>query len=121
MADPIFDEDFIKELLSVPVGPDTANALQTGAVQCMIDLYDRKVTRDEFCNALGACITLYGQVHKLTMLHRIRDKFESGELGIETFTKTDEYMGDLIRKQCEGVIEIVTRLQLCPSSRDKVH
>lgn len=121
MADPIMDEDYIRALLSIPVKVDNSDAIQAGAVQALIDLYDRKVTREEFCQSASACITLYGQCAKFWMLHNIADVFKQGDLDQAKFDKADEAFTALIRKQTETVIEIVKRLQLCPTSQDAVN
>ena len=121
MADPVFDEDSIRALLAAPATVEYTIAIQTGAVQAAIDLYDRKVTREEFMNSIAPCITLYGQAAKLWMLHNIKDVFETGELTPERFAKTNDAMCELMRKQLQTVTEIVKRLQTCPTSRDAVH
>lgn len=121
MADPVLDEDYIERLLTSPVGINYTDVLQTGAVQALVDCYDRKVTREEFLNAAGACLTLYGQNAKLWMIHTIKEKFNEGTLTHEHFREADEAFVHLIRRQAEQVLEIVKRLKLCPTSKDPVH
>lgn len=121
MSDPILDEDYIRGLLSVPVTAENISALQAGAIQALCDIYDRKVTRDEFTESAAACLVLHSQCSKLWMLHSIKDPFDDGALTAEMFVTTDKGMCDLIRRQAEKVIEIVKRLQLCPTSKDPVH
>jgi hypothetical protein len=120
-SDPIFDEDMIRSLLSMPCDIEHTDTIQAGAVQTMIDLYDRKVTREEFCASLAPCLALYGQAAKLWLLHNIQDVFLAEQLTIQKFTDADKSMTEVLRKQCNTVIEIVKRMQDCPTSRDKVH
>lgn len=121
MSNPIFDEDYIKGLLSVPVNHENCDALQSGTVQALIDLFDRKVTRDEFIAGCVPCLSLYGQVAKLWMLHNIQDVFDEGHLSKEKFERADSEMAAVIRRQAEAVIELVKRLQMCPLDKDPVH
>jgi hypothetical protein len=121
MADPILDEAQIVQLLSCPIKAETIHALQGGAVQALCDLYDRKVTRDEFTSKAAACIGLYGQCSKLWILDNIRQVYESNDLDKARFDAAVSGLSDVIRAQAEVVIEIVKRLQQCPTSQDRVH
>lgn len=121
MADPIYDEDSIRGLLSVPISVDNYDMLQAGAVQALIDLYDRKVTREEFCNGVALSIPLYGQCSKMWLLDNIKGVFENGLLDKAAFEQASKGIEGVIRKQAEQVIELVKRLQECPTSLDKVH
>lgn len=121
MADPVFDEDNIKEMLVLPVHADFYQYLQTGAVQCLIDLYDRKVTREEFCNLAQPCFVLYETMAKVWFLSQTKKAFEDKVLCDEMIANTERALESLARKQAQQVIEIVKRLQECPTSADKVH
>lgn len=121
MADPIIDEELIMALLKGTVCPDNVNRLQQGAIFALVDLYDRKVTRDEFTNMASSCIALYGQLAKLWVLRNIEQVYDEGELDKPRFHTARDALQDVIRAQCEGVIDIVKRLQACPTSEDKVH
>ncbi len=96
-------------------------AIQTAAIQALLDLYDRKVTRDEFINNAAPCVTLYGSCSKLNLLESVREAYIDGELSPEKMGNSETALCDLIRKQCEAVIEVVKRLQMCPTSRDSVN
>ncbi len=121
MADPVLDEDYIIELLRVPVKAATIDRIQAGAVQALMDLFDRKCTRDEFLSLASRCISLYGQTAKMWMLSNIAVVHEEGTLDKKTFDVAIKGLEQIIRVQSEAVVEIVQRLQMCPSSRDKVH
>lgn len=120
MADPILDEDGILMLLSRPILPENVNALQAGAVQAMVDLYDRKVTREEFCELLTPCLTLYGQTAKLWLLSNIYDVHKSHGLNDERFKKAGEELAAVISKQVDEVVAIVKRVKQCPTSEDTI-
>jgi len=121
MSDPVLDEENIIDLLRCPVKAATVGRLQAGAVQAMIDLYDRKVTREEFINALAPCITLYGSAAKIWMLANVRAVHEDGDLDTAKFDHAMSALEDLTRKQSETVVEVVKRLIQCPTSQDPVH
>lgn len=120
-SDPILDEDGIVSLLKQPVLPENVNAIQAGAVQSMIDLYDRKVTREEFCELLAPCLALYGTASKLWLLNNIYDVHRQHGLNDERFTKAAAELRDVIEKQVATVVGIVERVKQCPTSEDKVH
>lgn len=121
MADPVLDEAYIIDRLAAPVTVANLQIIQGGAVQALCDLYDRKVTREEFINLAAPVVSLYGQCAKLDMLDSIEAVFKSGDLKQEKFDTATKAMEDLIRAQAMKVTEIIKRLQLCPTSQDKVH
>ena len=90
------------------------------SVQALADLYDRKVTRDEFGTQASVCIGLYGQCAKLWMLKNIKDCWDHDGLDADTFAVAGEGLSNMIRLQAEQVIEQVKRLQMCPTSADIV-
>ena len=121
MADPVFDERYIMHLLGAPASFENTEFHQTGAAQALIDLYDRKVTRDEFITSASQCLSLYSTTSKMRMLHRIKDVFDAGDLNIEAFAKADAELKAVITKQTTYVLALVTRLMQCPTSEDNVH
>lgn len=121
MADPILDEDMIVTLLKTPVSVQNVNAIQAGAVQALIDLYDRKCTREEFVNLASPVLALYGQAAKLSLLANVEIVYDSGDLDKDRFNRARDGLVDLIRKQTETVIDVVKRLQLCAGTQDHVH
>lgn len=125
MGDPILDEDYIITLLRAgPEAGTTGEAVaivQQGAIQALMDIYDRKVTRDEFSHLASPCIALYGQAAKLWLLNNIHDVFAGGDLDEARFRLALDALVELMRKQSDTVIEIVERLKQCPTSQDKLH
>lgn len=121
MASSLMDEEHIKQLLKAPATYEYVNALQAGAAGAMMDLYDRKVTRDEMAEGLQRCLILYGQCAKLFMLKNIEAVFKGGTLDQPTFTKADTELTDIIRRQSEAVIDMVKRLEMCANDEDPIH
>lgn len=121
MADPVFDEELIIQLLKSTVSVDNVGRIQQGAVHALVDLYDRKVTRDEFTTMAAVVLALYGQSSKLWVLNNIKEVHDAGELDTERFNNARIALEDVCRKQCESVIDILKRLKECPTSADKVH
>ena len=121
MADPILDEDLIIHFLRSPVVPEMMHQMQSGAVQTLLDLYDRKVTRDEFCEAAGQCVVLYSSAARMLILDSMRQLYIDQALTPAAFDEAVVGLQRIMRIQTAGVIEIVERLKLCPTSQDKVH
>lgn len=121
MADPVLDEEMIISFLRVPKSCEYVNSLQSGCMQALADLYDRKVTRDEFVQGAAVCVAAYAQCSKLWMLNNVREVFEDGTLTAEKFKDADERMAQILRKHTEVVVELVKRLQECPTSKDPVN
>lgn len=121
MSDPLLDEDGIVQLLQSPIEVDNIHRLQAGAMQALLDIYDRKVTRQEFINLSSPVVALFGQAAKYWMLNNIKMAHDERLLDDNQFQIAESGMQDLMRKQCETVIEIVRRLQSCPTSLDKIH
>lgn len=121
MADPIFNEQAIIELLAVPVNVEYANALQAGTVQAIIDLFDRDVTRDELLTALEPALHLYAYVEKMKTLRSIKTVFDEGTLSADKFDVATSQVSERVRQLCMQVTEIMKRLQQCPTSMDIIH
>ena len=117
----MFDENNIIDLLSMPVNRDNANAMKAGAAQTIVDLYDRKVTREEFCVALEPVLNLYSYIGRLSMLAAIHDTFDKGALTDTAFIEANEVIVKLVRAHCQQTVELVRRLKECPTGQDKVH
>lgn len=121
MADPVLDEDNIVSLLKAPATVDCIDMIQGGAVQALCDLYDRKTTRDEFTTGAAKCLALYGQGAKMWVLNNIKQVYAHGNLDEACFQRAEQGLAQLLRKQAEEVIELVRRLQECPTSDKRVH
>jgi hypothetical protein len=121
MADPVLDENIILALLQCAPLQENLGRIQQGAVQALMDLYDRKVTREEFASAASPCLALFGQCSKLWMLGNIENAFRAGVVDQNTLDEARAAIQDLLSKQIESVVGVVERLRECPLTTDKVH
>lgn len=121
MADPVLDEDGIIALLSTPINPQTSEAVEAGAVQLMMDMFDRKCDRREFASHVGMAVTLYASCSRLQLLNSIREVWEAGNLNEQRIGKAYNEITDLIRAQQVSCVAMMERLKQCPTSQDKLH
>jgi len=121
MSDPILDENIILHFLKAPPAAEHVNMIQSGAIQALIDLYDRKVTRAEFCAAAGQCVLLYASASKMMVLESMRELSAENILTADKFSEALSQLAELMRVQSQSVIEMVERLKQCPTSQDKLH
>lgn len=121
MADPVLDEQHIIELLRSPSIPENVNRMQAGAVQALMDLFDRKVTREEFTNNASKCLLLYATASRLNILANMQAVYDAGNLSDGEFARATSELSHLMRIQSEGVVDMVERLKLCPTSQDLIH
>lgn len=122
MVSPILDEDWMITLLKAPTTlPDGVDRIQAGAAQALIDMYDRKVTRDVFLEQATPCLALYGQCAKLWVLRNIKAVFDDGSLDAAAFAKAEAGLTELVMRQSEEIINLVQRLKQCPNDEDRVN
>lgn len=121
MVSPILNEKLIIDLLKTPAGNDGAMRIQHGAVYALVDVHDRKATREEFTTMAEVCLALYAQSAKLWVLNNIEEAFNQGGVNANSFANAREELINVMRKQSEAVIDIVKRLQECPENEDKIH
>jgi hypothetical protein len=119
-GDPVFDEGHIIELLSIPASVDNIDDLQSGVVQTLCDLYDRKVTRDEFIGGAAVVLQCYGQLAKFWLLDHINGLYLSGVLTPEKFSTAYEQSRAVITEQKRQLANLVARLKECPTSKDPI-
>lgn len=121
MASPVLEEEIIKRLLQYPATPDNLPFLQNAAMQCLLDMYDRKLTRPEFIEHGSKAVTLYAQMAKLWLLDHIYELHREGVLTENSFTSAQVQMKELIEVIARELIETVKRMQECPLDEDKIH
>lgn len=121
MADPVLDENLILEALQRVPSYSNIGALQQGALQSLIDMYDRKMTREQFLHNAATAVSLYGQTCKLWMLGQMREAFDNGDLDIARIMQAEGALVAIMRKQTSELTEIVEQLKQCPTSQDAVH
>jgi hypothetical protein len=114
-------EQAILTILKHAVSVDNASAVQTAAAQCLLSLYDRKVTRERFIADASLCIMLYmtsGRAMLLTSL-----------MNAETAPpNTAEFLGEVRADVVEVMQQIalslsreVELLLQCPDKGDAVN
>jgi len=121
MVSPVLNEDNIVMLLKAPAIPEATNSIQSGCVQTIIDMWDRKCTREEFIDRLQPALGLYGNCAKLWVLRNIEEVYKTNELSPERFEHAKEQLAEMIRLSTATLIDHVKRMQLCPEDEDKVH
>src|ERR1700679_3504819 len=121
MSGPILDEDAISGLLKCDASVGNIPRIQAAAIQTLLDVYDRKVTRGEFINMAAACVSLHAQCAKLFMLASIQNAFADQTLDANAFDSAHDGMTDLISKQMVTVSGIIDRVKECPTDQDPVH
>lgn len=114
-------EDLLVEMLSVPVSVQTIGTIQTGAVRALVNLYDRKVTRDEFCVMAAPLIELHTQSAKLWILHNIHAVYVEGDLDETRFKEAHDGLTKLITAGVERAIEIVKKTRECAQPGDAIN
>jgi hypothetical protein len=113
MVSPILNEDIIVNLLSVKASVDTIPPLQHGALQALLDMYDRKVTRDVFIQNAVKCVALHTNMAKLHMLRNIQVLFEEGTLGAASFERANNELTTLVEEDARQVIACVKEMMKC--------
>lgn len=121
MADPVLDEDNILHMLSAPLTLDTLDYVQSGAAQALVDLYDRKVTREQFIALASPVLAFYAQIARLRMIVSVDEVFAQGTLDQATLDKAKVGIVTLLEKQRGTVVDTVKKLMECPTSEDRVH
>ena len=121
-GDPLFDEDHIIHLLQSPVKVENIDLLQAGSVQTICDLFDRKVTREEFIAGLALGLQLYGMLAKLWLLDNIESltKQFDGHMPQEKWDAARSQSLMVITEQRVSMIDLVERLKQCPTSKDPI-
>jgi hypothetical protein len=121
MADPVLDEDRILNKLAMPSKFENLGLIQEGAIQALVDLYDRGVTREEYLTLASSCVSLYAQTAKFYVIASMNDLFCDGTLDKTAFDNALKSLSAVIDAQRETVIGTVCRLKMCPSSAEKIH
>lgn len=121
MSDPVLDEELILALLRTPVSVANIGNLQAGAVQALIDMYDRKTTREAFMHHAATAVSLYGQTCKLALLASVKENFDHGDLDIARFMQAEGALLKLIQTQAATVAGLIEQLRQCSTSQDQVH
>lgn len=120
MASPLLDELEIMQDLHTPVTVSAVGRLQQASVGVMMDLYDRKVTRDNYCALLGPCVSMYGAMSKLYVLNNVRKAFHRGEVNEESLNAAIAELESNARSHVDHVKKVLAELRECPTDADPI-
>lgn len=120
-GDPQVDEDYLIGMLGAPINTNTTDIFQSAAMGVLIDLYDRKVTRDEFIASISPCAAMYAQAARLDGLNNIKAVFDAGHLNPASFDDAGKFLTDNIRRYGDRLIAMLKLLKECAGSKDPIH
>jgi hypothetical protein len=121
MADPHIDEDLMVDLIATNLAPDTVRRLMAGAIMLLLDAYDRKVTRDNFCQIASGAVALHSYAAQYGCIVLARALSRSGDLTEQKLTDSVETLRRLTEDGAEASIIHARNLRECPWSDDAVH
>src|SRR5882672_938498 len=121
MTDPVLHEPTIMDTLDCTPYPENTSRLQAAALLCLIDAYDRKLTRENFVTLASAALSLHTQIGKLFLIDSIRENDRIGML--------DTAMLDKAARGCQGMTSgahaelygLMNKVVQCPTSADRVN
>lgn len=120
-GDPRINEQGCLFMLQQPVNLETLPYLQNAALQVVVDLYDRKVTREEFMKSAGDAITLYAMLAKLYVTAQTSDLHDKGTLTSDTIQTYADKLVLQASGRMAALAKMMTLLVQCPTSDDVVH
>lgn len=121
MGDPQLDEDMIIHMIQQPVTQLTLPYLQQAAMMVLTDLWDRKVTREEFGLSAGKATTMYTALAKLHVLMNVRTAIADNKLDYAMLDASMDKLHEIIGKRVIELVKVVEALQACPTSQDTVN
>ena len=124
MTSPVIDEDVmieaLKEAAPADIGENTKR-LRTGAQLLLLDAYDRKVTRDQFIAALGACTSLMDALGRHSMMTNVKDFEQSGAVTKADIEVTLAGVTKLVQQSTAQCSKMAALVHQCPRDEDRVH
>jgi hypothetical protein len=122
MADPVFDEDVIIDMLKAPAGAlETTGILSQALMMALADLYDRRADRSFVMEHASGIVQAYAILSRRWMLASIKEMHESGILNEIAFDQAQVQITESLNERLPQVIAMVEKLKECPTSRDKIH
>jgi hypothetical protein len=120
-GEPLIDENATLLMLRQPVTMDTLPYIQSAALQVLVDLYDRKVTRENFGLYAGRCVGLYATLAKLAVLANTRYFLDQDKLTAENIDASAEKLIEASTKMTSQVEKTLALLMECPTPQDPVN
>ena len=114
-------EDAILEDLGRPLNSDTVGRFQYAAIGALCDLYDRKVTSENYSKMATATVELYASCARLWQFHKLREAFQRGDVTLATIDRAIDGTERSIRSQVGAVENIIKLLQQCANDPKEVN
>lgn len=121
MADPLINEPLCLMMLQQEINDETMPYMQNAALQVIMDLWDRKVTREEFAKSCGVAIMLHSTIAKLYVIAQTRELTVTEKLTLETIDTSTARLTEFATDKRVALGAIMERLMQCPTSEDSVH
>ena len=120
-GDPYINEAGCIFMLQQAINQETQPYHQNAALQVVMDLYDRKVTREEFARNAGTAIAFYATLAKLYVVEQTRTMLAAETLNMEAVGKSSIMLTEIATEKAAALTKIMTLLSACATTRDAVH
>jgi len=120
-GDPQINEAGCVFMLQQEINAETLPYHQNAALQVLIDLYDRKVTREEFLHHAGIVVTFYSTLAKLNVIDQVRAMTITNTLTLETVDTSHVKLHEIAAAKAAMLSKFMTLMAQCPMSDDVVH
>jgi hypothetical protein len=120
-GDPFIDEDQCIFMLQQEINQETLPYHQNAALQVVMDLYDRKVTREEFARNAGTAISFYATLAKMHVVAQTRAMQEAGTLDYAVMASSTAKLAEIAAGKARSMIQCVAMLRECATTQDTVH
>lgn len=119
-TDPVLNELMILNALEAKSGPASVQRLQTGALMSVIDAFDRRIQRPEFCQIVYSAMALHSHLARIHLGMAVetlikQDLMDSKKIeeALRILTGDAESERISLYKQMELVVQ-------CPTAADSV-
>jgi hypothetical protein len=120
-GDPQIDEAGCIFMLQQDINIETIPYHQNAALQVIMDLWDRKVTRAEFGQHAGTAISFYSTLAKLNVCEQLQAMIAKEPLDPEKMSNTIAELHRIANDKTLALVNIMRKLQHCPTSADTVN
>ena len=120
-GDPQVNEEGCLYMLQQEVNRETIPYLQNAALQVLMDLYDRKVTRNEFGRHAGTAISFYSTLAKLNVVEQVKDLIAVAPLDPVALANTNAELIRIATGKAASLAKCMELLQHCAASQDTVN
>jgi hypothetical protein len=120
-GDPYINEAGCIQMLQQEITPEFLPYHQNAALQVVMDLYDRKVTREEFARNAGVAISFYATLAKLYVVEQTRDMSAAGTLTLDAIDTSATKLTEIAAGKAVQLARFMELLSQCPWSEDAVH